>query len=526
MTRITVGNVWSQLTASKEILRVVRHGVAYQDVVMPPVDAQRAIKSFFRQRRRFGAHSDMMRLWADTPTCEALFNEGVTPTTLTVAQFEQVLRQRGVWDGWVRMVQADGKFPTGLLRHVERQLTLRAQTSFEVDDNRGSPPQGSELSPRIPLYDFQESARQSAISAGRGVIDLPPRSGKTRIAIAIVASLGVPTLYVTPGIGLVKQTVAAFNEFFPGLAAGQSGAPNAKERRALLRALVWVTTPQTAVKLPNIHARQLLIMDEFHHAAATTWQAVSEQAVGAWWRFGLTGTHFRADGKDMEMAAVLGRSVFKRSVSEMVELERLVPAHIAMLRCLGPPADADNKTCYKIGVVEHEHRNAIVAYAASELQRRGFRVLVLVKQIGHGEELARLIPRSVQVDGRDNEAVDQRLAQLARGEIGVVIGTSVIGEGRDVPAADALVYAAGGKSRVKVKQDYFRVLTASPGKKVGIIVDVADLHHGKLFEHSVHRMMLYREEDCFESAVMNVESFDTFLSATIGESPKPPHTSG
>ena len=94
-----------------------------------------------------------------------------------------------------------------------------------------------------------------------------------------------------------------------------------------------------------------------------------------------------------------------------------------------------------------------------------------------------------------------------------------------MPAADALVYAAGGKSRVKVKQDYFRVLTASEGKRCGIIVDIADLHHPKLREHSTHRMLLYREEDCFKAEVAEVEAFDAFVEATIGDRATRTHTS-
>jgi superfamily II DNA or RNA helicase len=511
MTRIVVGNVWSKIEdISTDHLRIVRHGVAYQEQVMPTLDAQRTIKAFFSRSRRYGSVTDLRRLWADSTVSQALTDADLAQSVLTPAMLERVLRQRGIWDGWVRMVKGDGSFPTGLLALVRRQLRIRCETPFALDDNRGDPPCGTPL-PTPDLYAYQREAVEAFVQAGRGVIDLPPRSGKTRIAMAIVAQLGVPTLYVTPAVGLVTQTVAAFREFFPDRSVfGQRGKPNAKERRQLLNALVWVATPQTAITLPNLHARQLLVLDEFHHAAAATWQAVSEKLTGAYWRLGLTGTHYRADGRDMEMAGVLGRSAFSRSVSEMVELGRLVPARIAMLRCPGSTI-ADNKTSYRIGVVENGERNAILASAATTLIEAGCRVLVLTKQIGHAEVLAGMIPGAVEVDGRDNEVVDERLRQLSSGVVPAVVGTSVIGEGRDVPAADALVYAAGGKSRVKVKQDYFRVLTESRGKRTGIIVDVVDLHHPKLLEHSVHRMMLYREEDCFESSVLDVPSFKQWL---------------
>jgi superfamily II DNA or RNA helicase len=101
---------------------------------------------------------------------------------------------------------------------------------------------------------------------------------------------------------------------------------------------------------------------------------------------------------------------------------------------------------------------------------------------------------------------------LSRGEIPCVIGTSVIGEGRDVPAADALVYFAGLKSRVKVTQDYYRVLTPSPGKTHGIIVDAADCHHGVLTNHAAERLMLYRSESAFAADVMEWGDFESWLN--------------
>ena len=42
-------------------------------------------------------------------------------------------------------------------------------------------------------------------------------------------------------------------------------------------------------------------------------------------------------------------------------------------------------------------------------------------------------------------------------------------------------------------QDVFRVLTAHPGKRDAIIIDLADRHNETLIEHSVERLQHYRE---------------------------------
>jgi superfamily II DNA or RNA helicase len=160
-----------------------------------------------------------------------------------------------------------------------------------------------------------------------------------------------------------------------------------------------------------------------------------------------------------------------------------------------------NDRLYSAGIVNHQYRNEVLATAAQWLMHTGKRVLVLVKEIGHAETLAKLIPGSVQVDGRDNTKVKPVLDDLEAGRIQCVIGTSVIGEGRDVPAADALVYAAGGKSKVKVVQDFFRVLTASEGKKHGIVIDAADIHHDKLEVSAAHRLAMYKRD--FNTSVID-----------------------
>ena len=210
------------------------------------------------------------------------------------------------------------------------------------------------------------------------------------------------------------------------------------------------------------------------------------------------------------MAGVLGRAVYRRSVGDMVRLGRLVPAKIAMLR-IGGSISGSGYPVYRDGVVEYQARNAVLADAANALVRRGRRVLVLTKEVDHAARLSTMIAGSEAVDGRDNARVDRMLAALARGEVKAVVGTSVIGEGRDVPAADALVYASGGKSKVRVVQDYFRALTASDGKTTAIVVDAADSQHEILLDHAAERLRHYRAEAAFEATVLSPGSFGRWL---------------
>jgi superfamily II DNA or RNA helicase len=315
---------------------------------------------------------------------------------------------------------------------------------------------------------------------------------------------------VVPRKELVKQTVKAFEEWYP---AGQvvgitGGKPNAKLRRRMIHAQVWIATPPTAAGpkprgrrgnerrpgLDGILSRQVLVIDEFHHAAAKTYQDISVAARNAYYRLGLTGTHYRADGKDMAMHALLSRAVYSRSVKDMVDAGVLVPARVAMVRLRSWGQPAAGARPYVSGISEHPQRNQMLVQAATGLIAAGKRVLGLTQYVAHAQALAQAIPRAQAVDGRDNTKVRPALEALEAGQLGCVVGTSVVGEGVDVPAADALIYAAGGKSKVKVVQDTFRVLTASRGKDVGIIIDCADDHHDSLTAAAAQRLALYRKQ--------------------------------
>ena len=84
----------------------------------------------------------------------------------------------------------------------------------------------------------------------------------------------------------------------------------------------------------------------------------------------------------------------------------------------------------------------------------------------------------------------------------MLIGTSLLGEGVDLPAADALVYARGESAEVSLIQNAYRVGTAVTGKGSAIIVDFADRHHRKLMLHSHERMNTYLDEPTFSVEVL------------------------
>jgi superfamily II DNA or RNA helicase len=88
-----------------------------------------------------------------------------------------------------------------------------------------------------------------------------------------------------------------------------------------------------------------------------------------------------------------------------------------------------------------------------------------------------------------------------------VIGSPVVGEGLDIPAADAVIYAKGLKAKVTHTQDIFRVLTAHGQKRRALIIDFCDRHQSALMEHATQRLRNYLLMGCEIKILDNCRTF-------------------
>jgi len=415
------------------------------------------------------------------------------------------------WDGYRRLLQPSGVFPSGLIPRMVR-LLRKWGCGFEIKDLRIPQTEGIPLwtfPQTFELRDYQESATRSALKLGRGVIDSPPRTGKTIMMAELVRQVASRTVITAPTEAIASQTYHKLLELFADndwsrqvkdcsadfhLLTG--GAPKTKKGLAAMRrAIVTVATAETASGMPDSWWEPVLclIVDERHHQAAKTYHEMSDKAVNAYWRWGFTGTNFRSDpGEQVALEACLGRVVAAFSIEEMTARGVLVPGQVEFWPIDYPGLkSAKFSSAYKRGVVESSPRNAAAAAAAELLLSEGRKVLVLVHQIKHGKALAERIDGSRFVEAADGPEVREAVAQLDSGKIRCLIGSPVVGEGLDCPAADGLVYAKGMKARVTHTQDVFRVMTGDGVKKNARIIDFADRHNVTLLEHSIQRMRHY-----------------------------------
>src|SRR5262245_51750662 len=210
-----------------------------------------------------------------------------------------------VWDDRVEA------WRTAAMNHG-RLLEYAAEYRLQVDDEaeRFFPPPS--LRPSLPpLRPDQEAAINAWERAGhRGMIVKPTGTGKTEIALSLIARHAVPALVVAPLRDLMYQWPRRIRQGL-GFDAGVLGDG---------RHEVWpltVTTYDSAwIHMKEIGNRyRLIVYDEAHHLPGPS-QHESALDCLAPMRLGLTATPGRSDGRDRMLDELIGPVVWDENLAQ------------------------------------------------------------------------------------------------------------------------------------------------------------------------------------------------------------------
>ena len=168
------------------------------------------------------------------------------------------------------------------------------------------------LRPNLPLLRPDQDAAAAAWErAGcRGMVVKPTGTGKTEIALAIIAGHRASSLIVTPLRDLMYQWQRRIRHGL-GVDAGVLG----DGRREIWP--ITVTTYDSAwIHMKDIGNRyRLIIYDEAHHLPGLSLHESALDSLAPM-RLGLTATPERADGRDRMLAELIGPTVFEERVPE------------------------------------------------------------------------------------------------------------------------------------------------------------------------------------------------------------------
>ncbi len=361
---------------------------------------------------------------------------------------------------------------------------------------------------RLPeLRPYQQAALLAWECSGRwGTLVMPTGSGKTRTAIAAMATLGVPTLCLVPTRVLLHQWCEELGKFY----SGRVGVFGDGARRV---ETITVCTYESAYR----HASrwgdrfQLLVVDEAHHFGGPA-RGEALELCAASYRLGLTATPPEAEAAE-RVNRLIGPVVFDVSVADLAG-RWLSDFDVVVLRLALTPAE---RLVYdrEIEIFRRAYRQfrrlmpfgtwadfvsaasrSVEGRAALEAWRttRALTALTEAKRRTLGALLDRHRTSKVLVFTGDNESAysiarerfvmpitcdiarkerEEALDAFRRGELRALVSSRVLNEGVDVPDADVAIVVGGTHGEREHVQRVGRILRPGPGKRAVVYELVA-----------------------------------------------------
>ena len=454
-------------------------------------------------------------------------------------EFDQRQRlRRSTWDvprfliGYDETVDGDLVLPRGLFSLVETLVAEQGSKLALTDERVGGTTQEFEFT--ATLRNDQSEALAAIEGHGIGVLVAPPGAGKTVVACAYAARLGVSTLVLVDRAALAEQWRGQVADLL-GVKAGQLGGGRKKRR-----GVVDIATMQTLARRDDVAevaaGYGLVIVDECHHVPAATVERVVRQMPARRW-LGLTATPQRRDGLEeiiawqlgpvrhamgapgsrageLQLAGVGGRgetvaglgssqdgtdargsSAVKRKAVRLSTEDAPAPTpvlvvHPTAFRYLGPaqPSDPGGMAAIYRELVADDARLQQVATDVRAALARGRHCLVLSQWKDHVRRMAEALAGAadeerpepvVLVGGMGVRARAAAMAQLEMaatdGQVLLIATGPLIGEGFDLPVLDTLFLAAPISFPGRLVQYAGRVLRPWPGRTTAEVHDYVDV---------------------------------------------------
>lgn len=455
-------------------------------------------------------------------------------------------------------------FPAGFVHLVHSEL-MRAGYHVQVVKKPPPTPLGSE-SPVVdefgnddPKYDFQFKALRQVEKHSRGIIQVATGGGKSKIAKMIVARYRRMTMFITTrgvlmyqmrdqlvadcgfnvgvigdgewsptrgiNVGMVQSLVSQLQE--PKMdeeirqvvkKAAKSSLTMTRDAcvaEARLRFDEKIMVRRRTIKL--LEMVEIVIGEEAHEAGGNSYYEILKWCKNATIRVALTATpYMRADAEDnMRLMAAFGPVLIKVSEKLLINrgilakpyfLYRSPPAH-AKLRKSSPYQRA-----VTFGIVNANFRNDCITHYSKKAAEHGLPVLVLVQRKEHGSILCaqlRAAGLSAQfIQGENNQRERKRaLRAIGAGTLNVLIGTTIIDVGVDVPAIGMIILAGGGKAEVGLRQRIGRGLRAKKGcANVAFILDFTDELNSHLRGHARERRAIVEATPGFAENILPINA--------------------
>lgn len=387
--------------------------------------------------------------------------------------------------------------PRGYMRRLIL-LCRHYHVPYSIEDQRRVFPE-MDFVFRGSLKPFQEEAAVKMLSKDFGTLSAPTGSGKTVMALYMIAQRRQPALIVIHTKELALQWRERIGTFL-GIPEKEVGFIGAGKK--IIGEKITVALIQSLYKCSDEAAKHIgyLIVDECHRIPSRTFtEAVT--AFDSKYMLGLSATPWRRDWLSALIFWHLGDIHYEIGNALLVEKGHILQPEIIVRETEFKPY-YDPVTEYSKMLSEltaNDERNRLIAsdIAEESLQNKGVS-LVLSDRKKHCETLQSILKYKFRVSadlltGDLNDS--QRKAvhdRLNKGQVKILIATGQLaGEGFDCKELSALFIATPIRFSGRLLQYLGRVLRPAPGKEHPKVFDYVDSHVGPLKAAAASRQRVY-----------------------------------
>lgn len=327
-----------------------------------------------------------------------------------------------------------------------------------------------------PWDDAQAKAIQALQDAEQGLLHLACGKGKTTVALAAAANVGMPTIVIVNEGSLMTQWQNMIHEHWRY--EGKIGIVQGKifDWDYPITVAMIQTLAQKAEEWPADFRRNfgVAIFDEVHHLAAATFVRTADLFFGRRW--GLTATPTREDGLEVAVEYHMGDIIFSDTS------QTLQPETWFLYTPYKPASKLEEKELFYAGGQEniskirgwlgrHAARNKLIINEIKKAAKVGRKILAIT----HSRDQAELLHERYEGSGLCIGKMDSKKRLQMLKERQVTFATmQIASEGLDAPALDTLFILTPFGNHNALQQCLGRIQRTHPGKKSPLAVVFED----------------------------------------------------
>jgi len=343
------------------------------------------------------------------------------------------------------------------------------------------------------IRDYQQDAIDIFLKKKLGVIQIATGGGKTFTAGKIIKKIKAKTLWICDRKELLNQTKEALEKQL-GIKIGIISGRELKICDITIATIQSLNTKISKLKdyLYNIN---FVIVDEFHKAAAETYQKVFAKLPNTQYRLGLTATPTRDDGKEPILFSILNEVIYTTHSQDLIKKGYLINPELCFLKYKDNPEIYEKyNEEYEYNIINNVKRNNIILDLIKKNKDK--KILILTKSVKQGsiiQDNSKIKCNHIYGDLAKKER-EKKYKDFVKCKKGILIITISIGsEGLDIPDLNMIINAAANKGDVKSIQILGRVLRTAVEKKSAIYYDFFD--NGKWTKkHSRARVKVFENQ--------------------------------